>query len=287
MKQLGMFSLVIMAILASFAISNAVAEVCTGSKTTFTRADGADHTQAANQDRITDNVWLTRADTQGIFNIKVEDKYDKSTHTAPADTEWALGSAADFASLTFDTWRKTFSDAVGSNMVGKAAVIHLITDDKYYDIKFLSWTASAGGGFSYERSTCSTTPPPPPPTGDPVPDIKANFLSPQINIGTADNLSVTVSLNAGGSTSPADWWVYATTPLGTFWLDSTLTWQLSATPIRTLGIPPVDFSNINVLDTTGLPTGTYVFTFSVDDNADGIKDDTFTDSVEVAVTSCK
>jgi hypothetical protein len=36
-------------------------------------------------------------------------------------------------------------------------VVHLITDDIYIDIKFLSWTSGgAGGGFSYERSTDQT-----------------------------------------------------------------------------------------------------------------------------------
>jgi hypothetical protein len=38
-------------------------------------------------------------------------------------------------------------------MIGKDAVLHLIADDIYLDIKFLSWTAGGGGGFSYERST--------------------------------------------------------------------------------------------------------------------------------------
>ncbi len=32
-------------------------------------------------------------------------------------------------------------------------VLHLITDDIYIDIKFLSWTSGGNGGFSYERST--------------------------------------------------------------------------------------------------------------------------------------
>ena len=43
-------------------------------------------------------------------------------------------------------------------MVGVDAVVHLISDDIYIDIKFISWTKGqgseipAGGGFSYERS---------------------------------------------------------------------------------------------------------------------------------------
>jgi hypothetical protein len=42
---------------------------------TFTKAGFADCTQAANQDRISDSVWITRANSQGIFNIKKESAY--------------------------------------------------------------------------------------------------------------------------------------------------------------------------------------------------------------------
>lgn len=38
-------------------------------------------------------------------------------------------------------------------MVGKSAVLHLIPNDIYLDIKFLSWGQAGGGGFSYQRST--------------------------------------------------------------------------------------------------------------------------------------
>ena len=50
----------------------------------------ADWTMEANQDRITDNVWLTRANTRGIFNIKTESNY--TDNMSPADTEWAFGT---------------------------------------------------------------------------------------------------------------------------------------------------------------------------------------------------
>ena len=54
-------------------VSSAKAQtIWTGAPMTFTKADYADWTNAANQDRITDNVWLTRKDTQGLFNIAQE-----------------------------------------------------------------------------------------------------------------------------------------------------------------------------------------------------------------------
>ena len=38
----------------------------------FTKPDSADWTLEENQDRITDNVWITRKDIQSLFNIAQE-----------------------------------------------------------------------------------------------------------------------------------------------------------------------------------------------------------------------
>jgi len=88
----------------------------------------------------------------------VEEQYDFPGHTSPADTEWAFGSAADWAALDFQRW----FDWYGMNpmsVLNVDAVVHLITDDIYIDIMFLTWTVgpfgggTGGGGFTYERST--------------------------------------------------------------------------------------------------------------------------------------
>ncbi len=122
----------------------------TGPKMTFVKADSADWKLDSNQDQLTDRVHITRGHKQGIFNIVTQTAYDS---TSPSDTEWAYGTTADIASLTFDTWIKTNGNKPPS-MVNKDAVLHLITDDIYIDIKFLSFSGGAnGGGFSYERST--------------------------------------------------------------------------------------------------------------------------------------
>jgi hypothetical protein len=142
-----------------------------GPKITFTKADWADWTLPANQDRITPNVWLARADTQGLFNIKYEDGYTRPT--SPADTEWAFMdynenskhpediTAANYASLYFDYWASAINNSP-PELVGRPGVVHLISEDIYLDIKFTSWTTGIwvdevphgqGGGFSYERTT--------------------------------------------------------------------------------------------------------------------------------------
>ncbi len=123
--------------------------VWTGPEITFTKPDGADWTLPENQDRITDNVWITRQDFMGIYNIAVEPGY---TPLSPADTEWAYGDAYDYANLTFEPW-VVWNTNFPPGMVGQDAVVHLISEDIYIDIRFTSWSVAGPGGFSYERTT--------------------------------------------------------------------------------------------------------------------------------------
>ena len=124
--------------------------IWTGPTMTFTKADFADINLEESQDRITDIVWITRANTQGIFNIFSENSYTEEF--SPADTEWAFGTTANAFTLSYDSWE----EAIGTppDMMNLDMVVHLITDDIYIDIKFTAWTGGGnGGGFTYERST--------------------------------------------------------------------------------------------------------------------------------------
>ena len=101
-------------------------------------------------------MWITRASAQGIFNINLEEGF---LLTSPADTEWAFGSAAEWESLIFQTWFNWHGGNPPS-AIDVDAVVHLVTDDIYIDITFLSWTSGGGGGgFSYQRSTPIPGPP--------------------------------------------------------------------------------------------------------------------------------
>jgi len=116
---------------------------------TFTKADNADPTLEANQDRITSNVWLTRGNDGGqIYNAKTESSSSKSS--SPADTRWAFGTTSNLGSLTFSTFRGTTKP---KNAVGQNMVLNLVSADIYIDIKFTSWSSGKQGGFTYERST--------------------------------------------------------------------------------------------------------------------------------------
>ena len=123
----------------------------------FTKAASADPTQAASQDRLTSRVWLTRGATKGLYNVAQEASFTGSF--SPADTEWASGASANYASLTYTDW-ETWTKSLGSGppaTLGVNAVLHLKTDDIYLDVKFLSWSQGSGG-FSYQRSTPGVIP---------------------------------------------------------------------------------------------------------------------------------
>ena len=117
----------------------------------FNKDSGADWTLPANQDRITDQVWLTRASTEGLFNIRNETAF---THlSSPAGTEWAYGTTANYNTLIYKDW-ETWTGGTGGgppSTVGKDAVVHLIRENIYIDIKFTAWGRS-GGQFSYVRA---------------------------------------------------------------------------------------------------------------------------------------
>lgn len=134
------------------------AQVWTGPLTSFTLASGADPTLAVNQDRITTNVWITRGAFQGIYNAKTETNY--TSYSSPADTEWSYGTLANYASLTYTNWQG-WNDKTPTNTIGKAAVLHLISDNIYLSVEFTSWGRQGAGGFSYLRSTPGPTAPPP------------------------------------------------------------------------------------------------------------------------------
>jgi len=121
-----------------------------GTSITFSKADGADHNQASNQDRLTSNVWITRANDGGqIFNIVKESAANKNS--SPAGTTWSIGSINEINSLSFTNFRS----AVGKpkDVVGKNLVMHLVDDNIYLSINFTSWSDGQKGGFAYSRST--------------------------------------------------------------------------------------------------------------------------------------
>ena len=153
MKRLALFFAV--AFLYPLVASNA-ATIWNGSPITFTQS--APYPNAGDREQLTPNVSLTRASTSGMFNGVTEGGY---THNvSPADTEWAVGSLADYASLSYTSWEQCGGGNPVLNLPGQQLVVHLISEDIYLSLKFTSLGGHGAGGFSYIRSTPVANNPP-------------------------------------------------------------------------------------------------------------------------------
>ena len=125
-------------------------KIWSGALKTFVKGDEMDPKNQLNQDRITDNVWITRGNDGGqIYNAAKESNDNKTQ--SPIGTQWALGTLDKVNDLNFKNFRAAVSSP--KNVVGKDLVVHLTDDDIYLSIKFKSWSQGKKGGFSYDRST--------------------------------------------------------------------------------------------------------------------------------------
>jgi hypothetical protein len=159
-------------------LSSGAATLWTGPATNFVNIVGSDPTQAANQDRLTANVRITRGASQGLWNAATEGGF--AHFLSPQGTEWSDGLLANYASLSYVDWNTWAKIQHGGppNTVGVNAVVHLIADDIYLSVTFTSWGMGTGG-FSYTRST-----PPganqPPTVAITSPTSGASFTSPAV-----------------------------------------------------------------------------------------------------------
>ena len=82
-----------------------------GQSITFTKEDYADWTLEENQDRITDDVWITRQDQHPLFNIAEEQDYHSSSSVyydaigSPENTEWSFGRTEDLTIDDYQPWQ--------------------------------------------------------------------------------------------------------------------------------------------------------------------------------------
>ncbi|MEO0585310.1 MAG: hypothetical protein AAF135_24060 [Bacteroidota bacterium] len=129
---------------------NSPVVIWSGPTLTFSKAAGADPSLEENQDRLTDNVWITRGNRGGqIYNAAEENSANKNT--SPAGTQWARGTTANLSILRFNDFRATVGQP--KNIVGQDLVMFLVKDSIYIDIKITDWLGGQVGGFTYERST--------------------------------------------------------------------------------------------------------------------------------------
>ncbi len=147
--------------------------VWSGYDFTFTKPNFAQPTNPQYQDRITDSIWITRGVNQPIYNIESEAGYGASS---PAGTRWATYlnnpgetiAAANYANLAvFEDFVTAFGGPgtlmFPERVTGGDAVLHLIEENIYLDIRFTIWGGTGTGAFSYDRGMA---PPVTSPSGD-------------------------------------------------------------------------------------------------------------------------
>ncbi len=131
------------------ALSNHAAMIWDGPLFTYNQP-AANPTQATNQDRITPDVWLTRAASKGLFNAFYE---TNATALSPTNTEWAFGTLSNYVSLPYTNWLAMLNGQSPTTLVNQPLVVHFISDDIYVSLQFTQWVAGGSGGFAYQRST--------------------------------------------------------------------------------------------------------------------------------------
>ena len=185
MKTTTLNSLVFATLVGWYApLTIQAATIWSGPPLTFSKAAFADPTQAANQDRMTSGVWITRGSSQGLYNAEAEAGYGSGS---PADTEWAYGTTANYATLTYAPW-VTWAGNNPPATVGQNVVLHLIAEDIYIDIQFTSWPdghTSPGGSFSYIRST--------PPAANVPPTVAITSPTNSASFTTPANVPITAT----------------------------------------------------------------------------------------------
>ncbi len=115
----------------------------------FDKPAWSDWTLSENQDHISDSVWITRANSQGIFNIAAEEGWNHPY--SPEGTRWAMGNSVEVPLGDYGTWLYTV-DHHPPMMLDTVMTLRLIDSRERYDIIFDIWQNNDNGaGFAYQR----------------------------------------------------------------------------------------------------------------------------------------
>jgi len=141
-------------------------------------------------DQMTPGVAITRSTSgNGLYNAVTES--GATSGISPMDTEWAIGSLADYNMLTYIPCPLENGNRP-PNFVGTTFVVHLINEDIYLSLTLTGWGAAGGFGdhtFSYTRTTAAAGPPPTPTVTITNPPGGAVFAAPA-NVNIAADASV-------------------------------------------------------------------------------------------------
>ena len=132
-----------------------------GEPVEFVKPGGSD--PALVNDPIDTDLTITRGNNQGIYNIALETSWSEQGdgEDSPEGTLWnsdGWGRLDDVKQRNYVTWQESLGYAVGENIINTELVMWDTINDKYWAIKFSSWTQGGdGGGFSYTRQQINTS----------------------------------------------------------------------------------------------------------------------------------
>lgn len=120
-----------------------------GSLSSFTNSDYANSFET-----IEPLIGITRATAQSIYNPYLEHNYTETV--SPAGTLWNLDGWFDISDVktrNYSTFYNCLNGNIGNNVIGAELIMWDVINNKYYKIKFNSWTQGGnGGGFSYDKT---------------------------------------------------------------------------------------------------------------------------------------
>ncbi len=124
----------------------------------FAKAANTDPTLEANQDRISDNVWITRGPTGDLYNAVTELNYDNGVFPSPSPegTLWARGNSEDLEISDYTTLYEAH-DPYDSPLpyLNTPMSLYIPAENRFFDITFTDWTREIGFGtdgvFAYSR----------------------------------------------------------------------------------------------------------------------------------------
>ncbi len=117
-----------------------------------------------------------------------------------------------------------------------------------------------------------------------VPLITVNGVAGGLTIAADVPAKVAIELDAGDHRGePAEWWLRAETPFGTYWMVKGGSWTAQVDPLLGHEGPIVPISNPFTVLNRPLPPGVYTFTFVVDGTIDGSYSEEWLDTVVLTV----
>ncbi len=119
----------------------------------FIKHDYAEPYDSTAQDRITPEVWITRANSHPIFNAYSEDGYSPESGS-PDGTSWALGSTdSQDSQWNYSSFDEVIGHGERTTIPGQTMSLFIPADTLYFDVEWLTWKSNNdGGGFSYRRT---------------------------------------------------------------------------------------------------------------------------------------